>query len=88
MTYATQANGYLGSGNAFMAVRLNDFFRALVRVYNCEFWLGAESIKENAPGEYAYYEKCKEQYDAFQKNVNTYINDTKKIAANMCGYEN
>lgn len=87
MYYSNQANGYLGSGNAFMAVRLNDFFRALVRVYNCEFWLGAESIKENAAAEYAYYENCKEQYDSFQKNVNAFINDTKKIAANMCGYE-
>ena len=87
MYYSTQANGYLGSGNAFMAIRLNDFFRALVRVYNCEFWLGADSIKENAAAEYAYYEKCKEQYAEFQKNVNSFINDTKKIATNMTGYE-
>ena len=89
VSYSTEAHDYLVSANAFMGYKIEDFFRALVRVYNCEFWLGADTLENSGQTqlEYEYYKDCREQYDAFRKEVNAYINDTKKIAANMCGYE-
>ena len=89
VNYSNEAYGYLATANAFMGHRISSFYRALVRVYNCEFWLGADTLEKSGQTqkEYEYYKDCKEQYDAFQKEINAYINDTKKIAANMCGYE-
>lgn len=91
IAYTKEAEGYINSGSALYSTGLNSFFRALARVYNCEFWLGVEDgIYKDADAKRAYmfqYVVYKEQYDKFQTEVNSYINDTKKMTAHMCGYE-
>ena len=49
-----------------------------------------DGIYKDADAKRAYmfqYVVYKEQYDKFQTEVNSYINDTKKMTAHMCGYE-
>lgn len=89
--YATEASGYINSGDAFNLFALEDFYRSISRIYNCEFWLGETEIS-GAPSQaikeaYRSYLDYKERYDTFKKLVNNYVNDNKKIAANICGYE-
>ncbi|MBE6536312.1 MAG: hypothetical protein E7673_00010 [Ruminococcaceae bacterium] len=91
VVYSDEAESYINSGSAFYALNISNFFRALSRVYNCEFWLGVEDgIYKETEAKKAYmfkYSVYRDRYTAFQKEVSSYITDTKKIAANMCGYE-
>lgn len=91
VAYTKEAETYITGGTALYDMNVSNFFRALARVYNCEFWLGLdEGIYKNADAKRAYqfqYLTYKEQYDKFQQEVSSYITDTKKIAAHMCGYE-
>lgn len=89
--YSKEATDYIDSGDAFNLFALEDFYRAIARIYNCEFWLGESEIS-SAPSQaiknaYRSYQDYKERYDKFRKFVNNYINENKKIAANICGYE-
>jgi len=90
--YANEATDCIKDEIAFTMLGIEDFFKALARIYNCEFWLGADNI--SAPSQtlevkeaYKSYTDYKARYDKFKVMVNGYINDNKKIAANMCGYE-
>lgn len=91
IAYAKEAENYINSGAALYSAGLANFFRALARVYNCEYWLGVDDgIYNDAEAKKAYmfqYLPYKERYDSFQTEVNSYINDTKRMAAHMCGYE-
>lgn len=88
---ATVAESYIKSGEAFYSSSVEDFFCSLARIYNCEFYIGVESgIYLDSEAKKAYdfqYLDYKERYEKFQKEVNSYINDTKKIGAHISGYE-
>lgn len=88
---ASLAEAYINSGDALYAARLEDFYRALAKIHNCEFYIGLEGgiyMDNEAQKAYRFqYLEYKQRYEKFQKEVNSYINETKKIAAHLSGYE-
>ena len=82
-----QALKHFSGGDALDVYGIENFFDSLVRVYNCEFWLGDQLLEKEAKLEYLDYKNCKTMYDKFKAEMNGYISDAKNIAVNISGYE-
>lgn len=84
---SAQAMSHFSGGDALDIYGIESFFDSLVRVYNCEFWLGNTLLEKEVSLEYLDYKNCKTMYDKFKAEMNGYISDAKNIAVNIVGYE-